>query len=659
MNVNYCLQSNQFVKQEIVMSTSQSTGSAWPELEEKVDNFVQTLIAQNSLPGMTVAVTQSGRLLLSKGYGYALLDGNRKIPMKPCSRSRIGSVTKCCITGPSGFQLMKSKNINPKLQKLYGPTGLFGGIFDADIDIGIKAYAPKSANWKAWYEKITIQNLLDHRAGFSRSGDTEGAAKMFGVLEDKLTYEQAHRHFLRTRELLYEPGTTPPEGINSYSNHGFGMWTLLIPKISGKSFPDYVQEDFLKPLKLHNAVRPELANPDSCDAWGHEYNDNQKLEVLPFKQHGLGLAAGGFRASATGLARLMVELDKKYTTEELDSMGWGKGAKGKLSHNGKTGGGTAFVAMFPKGYISNNNLNLSEVHVAIATNVGTSTGDLSSLADKIVLAVPVSNVPATFDIWKQEKSDCDCEYVRRAIPANQYQQAFNEALEYGYQLQWIDGYTVGSQVYFNAIFRTNDPAIPWVSHHNMTGAIYQQHFDNYLKQGFALAHVDAYRVGNEVRYAAIWTKSNEALTAYHGKTAAEHQESFDLLTSQGWKPKVISVASVSGKLFYTGLYTKEAIGSFEARSFLTPSEYQTKFEQNTASGRYLRYLNSYVHEGKPRFTAIWAEKPKVSGFTASHGLTDDKYQTKWEEVLSANFYTQALTGYEDNGSVRFAAYWIK
>jgi len=187
---------------------------------------------------MTVAVTKEGRLLLSKGYGYALVDGTRKLPMKPCLRSRIGSVTKAVVTGPSGFQLMKSENI-PKSTKLYGPKGFFGGIFDADIDIGIKAHAPESAKWKEWYEKITIQNLLDHESGFPQTGNNNGpaAAKMFGVSEDQLTYEQGHRYFLRVQGLLHEPGTY------AYSNHNFGLWTILIPKMSGKSYLDYVRED--------------------------------------------------------------------------------------------------------------------------------------------------------------------------------------------------------------------------------------------------------------------------------------------------------------------------------------------------------------------------------------------------------------------------------
>ncbi len=148
-------------------------------------------------------------------------------------------------------------------------------------------------------------------------------------------------------------------------------------------------------------------------------------------------------------------------------------------------------------------------------------------------------------------------------------------------------------------------------------------------------------------------------TAYHGKTAEEHQKSFDTLTSEGWRPKTISVASIGGKLRYTALYTKQPIGNFEARSFLTPDEYQTKFDQNKASGRHPRYLNSYLHNGKLHFSAIWADKPDVSGMIARHGLTSGQFQTSWEDATSAGFSTRAITGCEEGGKVRYAVYWTK
>lgn len=57
-------------------------------------------------------------------------------------------------------------------------------------------------------------------------------------------------------------------------------------------------------------------------------------------------------ASGESLARIMGDLDKKYTNKQLDNMGWGKQSrsdgKGKLSQNGRIGGGAAFVVMSPK-----------------------------------------------------------------------------------------------------------------------------------------------------------------------------------------------------------------------------------------------------------------------------------------------------------------------
>ena len=118
--------------------------------------------------------------------------------------------------------------------------------------------------------------------------------------------------------------------------------------------------------------------------------------------------------------------------------------------------------------------------IADATSMaGYANGSLGSSCGQVALAVPASNVPATFDIWKQGKSGCSCEYARRGVPANEYQQVFDEAAESGYRLEWIDGYADDGKAHFNVIFRTNEQGIAWASHHNMTGTTYQQHFDKY------------------------------------------------------------------------------------------------------------------------------------------------------------------------------------
>jgi CubicO group peptidase (beta-lactamase class C family) len=581
-----CTSGTRITKEVDPQSAAGGTGQGWQALATKVDGLVEELM-KKKLPGMTVAVILDGRLVLTRGYGiagYSFQPGvTMMIRMQPHMRSRIGSVTKAVVTGPAGFALMKSKGIDPNTQTLYGPNGLFGTKYDADIEVGFRRHtpvvdiaispedrvfawyvngtfsegssdnlarhsapkqytlppgktptdvrgiaidqigqvwtwysdrtrsigtpdrldsivglsqkdsvklpsgktmdhivgidfakknprvyvwyedgtvssglpfelgkdgAPKpfttsaqtsydirgvgiakndhvyawfangtassgmstrldryvkpyhysmpatpwSAAMRDWYRKITIQNLLDHRAGFTRSGDTEGAKKLFGT---NPTYESVHRHFLRTRRLLSQPGST-----YSYSNHGFGLWTLLIERMSGEAYYPYVRDRYLKPLGLHQSVLPERSTPDALDAANFSFDASGKAVPIAYEQWGLGLAAGGFRASARDLVRLMKDLEARFTQAELDSMGWGKSSRGKLEHSGLTDGGTAYVVMFPQGYTSVSGVNLSRIHIAVVTNIRTESNELESLANKIALEVRGSNVPGNYDLWK-------------------------------------------------------------------------------------------------------------------------------------------------------------------------------------------------------------------------------------------------------------------
>jgi len=621
-----------------------STGVAWAALEQRVDPIVQEAIASGGLPGVTVAITRAGKLLLSKGYGYARVDASGKRKMSESSRTKIGSTSKPCITGPSVAKILAAKGIDPATTRLYGPDGLFDGRYDADIASGLGS---QTNNQRIWYARITVQDLFDHTAGFAESADIAGAAELFGIDRDDITYHHLHRHFLLTKRLVVEPGTY------SYSNFGFGLFTLIIEQLSGKPFAEYVREDFLAPLKLHNRVRPEREHADSCDAWQHKPNGNGSLDLMSFGDSGPALAQGGFMASAGDLARVMVHLADTYTFDEIDRMGWARGAKGKVGHNGRLAGGTSEVVMYPDGYISNGGVDLSEISVAVATNI--STGAIDDLVGKLALVVPPSDVPASFDAWDSGRKP-SCEYVRHGVAAGDYQRVYDQADAAGYRLEWIDGYWDGSTVRFNVIFRAASPVPHGPTHHNMTASQYQGRYDEYKAKGFALVHVDSYAAGSGVRYAAIWSKSDARVRAYHGRTAAEHQDKFDAWTAEGWRPTVVSVASVGSERRYTALYSKGSIGDYVVDSTMTSAEYQEAYETNRAKGRDLRYLNSYMHGGTAMFTAIWAEKPAISARRARHELSPGAFETQRQAALDFGMRTRAVTGYGGAGG-RFAAYW--
>jgi len=250
------------------------------------------------------------------------------------------------------------------------------------------------------------------------------------------------------------------------------------------------------------------------------------------------------------------------------------------------------------------------------------------------------------------------ELNKAAVSADDFQFVFNQAIKSGYRPIWIDGYNVNGKTYYNAIFRPADTT-PWVAKHGLTASQYQTEFNQRIQQGFVPEQVESYLDGNNIRYSAIFVKKGgPAFKAYHGKTAQEHQKLFDSYTKEGFIPANISVVSVGGQRYYTTLYEKVNVGSLEARSFLTASEYQSESDQNKAAGRQLVYLNAYTHGGGVRFSAIW--QSGVSGaFVARHGLSGSEYQAEWNKFTNQDYLTHVVTGYENGNSANFAALWRK
>ncbi len=245
---------------------------------------------------------------------------------------------------------------------------------------------------REWYSEITLQHLFDHEAGFQNSGDKLGASKMFNVSKEMTTYDQAHRYFLRTRPLRWKPGTY------SYSNHGFGIWTLIFEELAGVTYRSYAINRFLKRLGVYGPVRPMTTSNDKHDSCGHN-KINGVITPIEFENSTTGLAAGGWTASAASLLDITNYLTTKYSLEELDDMGWARSGGNVLSHNGLINGGTAYVFMFPDGYKSvATDGDLSNVHIAIAANIKTRTNALKDLAVDIVREIPNSNIDPNYDI---------------------------------------------------------------------------------------------------------------------------------------------------------------------------------------------------------------------------------------------------------------------
>jgi len=131
--------------------------------------------------------------------------------------------------------------------------------------------------------------------------------------------------------------------------------------------------------------------------------------------------------------------------------------------------------------------------------------------------------------------------ARHGLNSQQYQQEFDKLTGEGFCLTDVSGYSVGGQPHFAAIW-VKESCPTFVARHGLTSQQYQQEFDNLVgQQGFRLTLVNGYKVGGQAHFAAIWQKTaGSEFVARHDLTSEAYQQEFDKLLNQGFRLKLVS-----------------------------------------------------------------------------------------------------------------------
>ena len=177
----------------------------------KVDEFIKTEMEKQKIPGVSLAVIKDGKPLIVKGYGFANLE--HQVPVKPETVFQSGSVGKQ-FTATAVMMLVEDGKINldDKIGKYLGDV-------------------PES--WK----DITIRHLLSHTSGMT------DYPRDFDFRRDYTEDEM----FKRAKEI---PVAFKPGEKWQYSNLGYVTLGVLISKVTGKFYGEFLHERIFQPLGM-------------------------------------------------------------------------------------------------------------------------------------------------------------------------------------------------------------------------------------------------------------------------------------------------------------------------------------------------------------------------------------------------------------------------
>jgi len=239
------------------------------DVEAFLDGIIPTQLQHDDIAGATIAIVKDGALLFAKGYGYADYEMKRPVSAET-TLFRPGSVSKL-FTWTAVMQLVEQGKV--------------------DLDRDVNAYLDFKIP-EAFGKPVTLKNLLSHTPGFE-----ERLKQLFVTGSEKPSlgdYLKSH-----TPKRIFPPGTK-----TAYSNYGAATAGYIVERVSGRPFPQYIDENIFKPLGMSRStfVQPLPAALASQMSNGYKLaSDGPK----PFEIVGPD-PAGSMSATATDMARFMI-----------------------------------------------------------------------------------------------------------------------------------------------------------------------------------------------------------------------------------------------------------------------------------------------------------------------------------------------------------------
>lgn len=324
-----------------------------------LDRRVRDYMYRWGLHGAQLSVMRRDSLLYSKGYGFA----DDSLGMEPGNIMRMASVSK--LLTAVGIMVLQERGLLDIHDKVFGPSGI---LCDSLITAAIRD--------SSRYYRITVEDLLRHRGGFGGSDPmfhTAGIIHEYRLTSppDSLTLTR----IVMRRRPRFLPGTS-----QKYSNFGYLLLSMIIEKVSGQGYEDFMRENVLEPAgcwdmhiaenfyqdKRPNEVRYYV--PDD-DEMVEAYNGSGEMTVKCYGGNDVRslYGAGAWVASTAELARLVASIDGRpevpdilsaesvaqmteYFDESTYSLGWNDThPEHGWTRTGTFAGTTALIKYFPDG----------------------------------------------------------------------------------------------------------------------------------------------------------------------------------------------------------------------------------------------------------------------------------------------------------------------
>jgi CubicO group peptidase (beta-lactamase class C family) len=192
---------------------------------EDIDKFMNEKYPAHQ-PGAAILVAKNDKVIFRKGYGLSTLNPDK--PVTPDMVFRIGSITKQ-FTSTAILKLVEQGKIDLK----------------ADITTYLTGFSTPG-------KTVTVEQLLNHTSGI----------KSYTSLPEAMEKKGLYRSPADMVKIIQaQPSDFAPNDQWLYNNSGYFLLGMIIEKVSGMPYGDYVSKNLFKPAGMKSSFTDDSNLP--------------------------------------------------------------------------------------------------------------------------------------------------------------------------------------------------------------------------------------------------------------------------------------------------------------------------------------------------------------------------------------------------------------
>jgi CubicO group peptidase (beta-lactamase class C family) len=213
-----------------------------------LEQQIQQRMQGQKVPGLALAVVKDEEIIYTHGFGVTSMEADNCLSVTPQTLFLIGSTAKP-LTGTAIMRLVEAGKL--------------------DLDLPVHSYV----DWLRFHQEgaekcITLRMLLSHTAGLHSSVEEFGRRDS-GALAAYVREQIPQRLFV-----------APPGKVYFYSNDGLIVAGYIAEVVSGRHFPDLMQQLVFEPLEMSRTTYDTTVAMTYPLAQEHEWLEDGTVHVL-------------------------------------------------------------------------------------------------------------------------------------------------------------------------------------------------------------------------------------------------------------------------------------------------------------------------------------------------------------------------------------------